>query len=218
MPLDADDMRAAEELNRLWDARNSGSTDNNGQSNLSILDKIAACDDVPVPDEDFARRLRATLMAMPVPTSAHSRHAVGIVKPLDAPWLFASGRRIAIAAALAACLTLMVSAGGGFLRDQANAPTVASVLASPAGTPMAGPTMTVWLESTAAFSLNHEVSLLPEIAATATGDARSLVAPATSQTVLETGRDVSGRSWSLVKTRDGRVGWLPADVTATIGQ
>jgi hypothetical protein len=218
MPFDADDIRAAEELNRLWDARNLGNPIEDEPPDLAMFDRLAACDDAPVPDGAFAGQLRSALMAMPEPVASPSRHAIGIVKPLDAPWPFVSGRRIALAAALAACLTLIVTAGGGFLKDQANAPTVSSVLASPAGSPTAGPTMTAWLESNAIFSLDHEVSLLPEIAATATGDARSLVAPATTLTVLDTQRDMAGRSWLLVETGDGRAGWLPSDVTLSTGQ
>ena len=215
MPFDADDIRAAEELNRLWDARSLGNPVDDESPDLALVDHFLACDDASAPTEAFTGQLRATLMAMPDSVGASSRQAIGIVKPMEAPWPFVSGRRIAVAAALAACLTLIVTAGGGFLRDQANAPTVASVLASPAGSPTAGPTMTAWLESNAKFSLDHEVSLLPEIAATATGDARSLVAPATTLTVLDTQRDKAGRSWLLVETGDGRAGWLPADVTAT---
>jgi hypothetical protein len=218
MPFDADDIRAAKELNRLWDAVNLSNPIEVEQSDRAMLDRLAACDDAPVPDEAFAGKLRTTLMALPEPVVTTSRHAIGIVKPLNAPWPFVSGRRIAVAAALAACLTLIVSASGGFLRDQANAPTVSSVLASPAGSPTAGPTMTAWLESNAKFSLDHEVSLLPEIAATATGNSRSLIAPSTTLTVLETQKDIAGRSWLLVETGDGRAGWLPGNVTATIGQ
>jgi hypothetical protein len=218
MSFDADEMGAAEELNRLWDARSQRKLDTGGKPEMIMLDRLAACDDAPLPDEAFVNRLRATVMTTPAPVSASSHQAVGIVKPMELPWPFASGRRVAIAAALAACLTLIVSAGGGFLRDQTNAPTVASVLASPAGTPTAGPTMTAWLESTAAFSLDREVNLQPEIAVTATGDARTLVAPSTSLTVLETERDYLGQTWFLVKTNDGLVGWLPDDFTAFIGQ
>jgi hypothetical protein len=78
--------------------------------------------------------------------------------------------------------------------------------------------MTAWLESPSMFSLDHQIILLPEIAATATGDAHSLVAPATTLTVLDTRRDNAGQSWLLVKTGDGRAGWLPSDVTMTIEQ
>jgi hypothetical protein len=218
MPFDGDDIRAAEELNRLWDARNLGERIADETPDLALVDQLFACDDAPAPTENFDAQVRATLMAMPEPIATPSRHAIGIVKPLDAPWPFVSGRRIAVAAVLAACLTSIVTTGGGFLQQQANAPTVASVLASPAGSPTAGPTMTAWLESKEIFSLDHEVSLLPEIAATATGDARSLIAPATTLTVLDAQRDMAGRSWLLVETSDGRAGWLPANVTAATSQ
>jgi hypothetical protein len=214
MPFEEDDIRAAEELNRLWDARNLGKPIADETPNHSLVDQFHGCDDAPLPTQAFAGQLRATLMSIPEPVATPSRHAIGIVRRLDAPWPFASGRRIAVAAALAACLTLIVTAGGGFLKNQADAPTVASVLASPAGSPTVGPTMTAWHTSTSSFSLGHQVSLLPEIAATATGDARSLVAPATNLTVLDSQRDRGGRSWLLVETSDGRAGWLPADVTA----
>jgi hypothetical protein len=218
MPFDGDDIRAAEELNRLWDARNLGNPIADETPDLALVDQIFACDDAPLPSDAFSGQLRAMLMAKPEPIASSSRHAIGIVRPLDSPWPFASGRRIAVATALAACLTMIMTAGDGFLRDQANAPTVASVLASPAGSHIAGPTMTAWHESTEIFSLDHEVSLLPEIAATATGDACSLIAPATTLTVLDTQRDMAGRSWLLVETSDGRAGWLPSDVTAATSQ
>jgi hypothetical protein len=218
MPFDGDDIRAAEDLNRLWDARNLGNPIADETPDLALIDQFFACDDAPAPSENFQAQVRAMLTAMPEPIASSSRHAIGIVGPLDMPWPIASGRRIAVAAALAACLTLIITAGGGFLKDQANAPTVASVLASPAGSPTAGPTMTAWLESKKIFSLDHEVSLLPEIAATATSDARLLIGPATTLSVLDNQRDMAGRSWLFVETSDGRAGWLPADVTAATSQ
>jgi hypothetical protein len=217
MPLDADDMRAADELNQRWDALNLDISADDSQGETVLLDRLSACDDAPLPSDAFLHDVRATLMARPQAVGASSRHALGIVKPAVGPWPFVSVRRIAIAAAMAACLTFILSMGGGFLRDQANAPTVASVLASPAMTPTTGPTSTAPLDSTDAFTLDHEVSLLPEIAATATGETRSLVAPATSLTVLDTGRDTSGQPWLLVKTGDGQVGWL-RDVLTIAGQ
>ena len=95
MPFDADDIRAAEELNRLWDARNLGNLIDDESPDLAMFDRLAACDDAPVPDGAFAAKLRSTLMAMPEPVSTPSHHAIGIVKPLNAPWPFVSGRRIA---------------------------------------------------------------------------------------------------------------------------
>jgi hypothetical protein len=212
MSIDPEEMREAEELNRAWDSRNLGLGTDEG--NGEAIDRLAACDDAPAPAEALVSHLRATLMALPEPVNAPSRQALGIVKPLPTPWPFVSGRRLAAAAALAACLTLIASTGGGFLRDRTSAPTVASVLASPAGTPTVGPTETAWLVSTAVISIDHEVFLAPEIAATVTGDDRHIVEPSTGLTILDAGQDLSGRSWLLVRTSDGRTGWLPSDVAA----
>jgi hypothetical protein len=78
--------------------------------------------------------------------------------------------------------------------------------------------MTAWLDSPAELSFDHEVNLLPQIAATAVGTERAVAAPATSLTVIMTERDRSGRPWTLVETSDGRAGWVQVDLTRQLGQ
>ena len=49
MPFDEDDIRAAEELNRLWDARNLGERIADETPDLALVDQLFACDDAPLP-------------------------------------------------------------------------------------------------------------------------------------------------------------------------
>jgi hypothetical protein len=217
MANESDDMRAADDLNRVWDDFVLGLNVVGSQPEPSVLAdiaRLAKCDDAPMPDAQFLTRLRADLVdGRLTPASKPSQASLGIAKTYDLPWPIRSGRRLAVAAAIAACLTLALSVGNDFLRDQANAPTVASVLASPAGTPTVGPTTTAWLMATRAVTVGHEVTLLPHVEATATGGDNALVPPSTDLTVLDSAMDGTGQRWLLVQTSDGRTGWLPRNET-----
>jgi hypothetical protein len=67
--------------------------------------------------------------------------------------------------------------------------------------------------SSRAVSVGREVTLLPQIEATVTGNANDLVAASTGLTVLESAKDGTGQPWLYVQTSDGRTGWLPREET-----
>jgi hypothetical protein len=219
MANEPENIHDSEALNRVWDQFVLGLNEDLSALEASEVARLMGCDDAPLPDDEFVAQLRQSLMkGSRGSTAVSSPSSLGIVKPFHAPWPIVSGRRIAIAAAIAACLTLIASAGSGFLHDQANAPTVASVLASPAGTPTAGPTTTAWIVSTRAVSVRREVTLLPQVEATVTGNASDLVAASTGLNVLETATDGTGQHWLFVQTSDGRTGWLPREETLSLNQ
>lgn len=219
MASNSDEVRAAEALNSAWDRRVLGPPAEEpalDTPELKQLAQLLACDDAPDPEPTFVAQLRDNLLSEAVSRRLSSRSSsasLGITKTSPTLWTQLSWRRVALAAVIAACFTLAISAGSSFLRDEANAPTVASVLASPAGTPTAGPTTTAWVISTTAISVGHEVTLLPHIEATATNDPPNLVVPTTGLTVLDSATDGTGQRWLRVQTNDGRAGWLPQSDT-----
>jgi hypothetical protein len=221
MANEPENIHAADDLNRVWDQSVLGLNEDPSAPKAPEVARLMGCDDAPLPDNEFVAKLRESLMREAGnrrSTAVRSPANLGIVKPFHAPWPIVSGRRIAIAAAIAACLTLIATAGSGFLHDQANAPTVASVLASPAGTPTVGPTTTAWIVSTRAVSVGREVTLLPQIEATVTSNANDFVAASTGLTVLQSAKDGTGQPWLFVQTSDGRTGWLPREETVPLEQ
>jgi hypothetical protein len=215
MASNFDDVNAAEALDRIWDRAVLGELMDERDLELADLDSIAklkACDDTPEPDDAFVEQLRRQFIVQHEhsgPSIRPSAASLGIVKQYSAPWPAIPIRRFLIAAAVAACLTLIVSVGSGLFHDQAHAPVIASVLASPEETATAGPTMTTWMQQTSAVSTNHNVTLVPHFAATVTTSDLDVLAPRTPLTIVEIASDGTGQQWLHVQTSDGRKGWLP---------
>ncbi len=222
MASNFDDISAAEALNLEWDQQVLGQITEGASSDspeIASLAKLLACDDAPLPDETFNARLRQRFTAQnPIERRVPrpSRVNLGIVHPYPSPWPLVSARRFLIAVGIAACLMLAFSAGNGLFHDQAHAPVIASVLASPEETATAGPTMTAWIRQTRAVSNGHDVTLLPHLDATVTNGDLDVLPPSTALTIVEVASDGTGQQWLHVQTNDGRAGWLPKSDTSPL--
>ena len=224
MASNFDEVKSAEALNRLWDRAVLGEPIDKSELADADLESIAmlnACDEAPAPDEMFVAHLKQQLKDQADRASQQSRTStasLGIVRPFPTPWPTVPVRRFLIAAAVAACLTLIFSIGGGLFHDQAHAPVIASVLASPEETATAAPTMTTWMQQTSTVSTSHDVTLLPHFAATMTSSNGDVLSPRTPLTIVEIAFDGTGQQWLHVQTNDGRTGWLPGVDTYPIPQ
>jgi hypothetical protein len=221
MASNFDDISAAEALNLEWDRRALGqmSAADSESVDVASLAKLMACDDAPLPNETFKAQLRLRLTAQEAKerqVPRPSRVGLSIVHPYPSPWPLVSARRFLFAVGIAACLMLALSAGGGLFHDQAHAPVIASVLASPEETATAGPTMTAWIRQTRAVPSRHDVTLLPHLDATATQGDHDVLPPSTVLTIVEVASDGTGQQWLHVQTNDGRAGWLPQSDTSPL--